>query len=98
MSLAAHPWDSHGKPPPLGSEYNPPPDDGPPVPFTDKRGRTLTREQAERVAVNCILDQHEARPYVESAVGMLSDDEVMEWCIYPDTGEFDDADYERVTR
>jgi hypothetical protein len=97
VSLAAHPWDQHGKPPPLGQEYQPLPDE-PAQPFTDKRGRTITRDQAERMAVDAIVDAHEERAYVETAVALLSDDEVMEWCVYPDTGEFPDDEYSRVTR
>lgn len=56
--------------------------------LTDKAGRTLTREDAEQMAVDTIIRQGDERPYLEEAVGFMTDAEVMEWCVYPDTGEF----------
>ncbi len=58
--------------------------------YTDRSGRTITRERAIRVAVDCILRQGDARPIVQEHVEHLSERELMEWLVYPDTGDFPD--------
>jgi hypothetical protein len=56
--------------------------------YTDKCGHVIDRATAIREAVDCILRQGEARAIVRDAVEFMTDDELMEWLVYPDTGEF----------
>lgn len=59
--------------------------------YTDRSGRTITRERALQAAADYILsDRDAARPIVEEAVEFMTDDELMEWLVYPDTGNFAD--------
>lgn len=56
--------------------------------YTDSVGRVITRKAAIQAAVDCIIRQGDARPIVEEHVEFMTDDELMEWLVYPDTGEF----------
>lgn len=56
--------------------------------YTDKCGRTIDRATAIRAAVDCIIRQGDARPIVAEHVESMTNDELMEWLVYPDTGEF----------
>lgn len=58
--------------------------------YTDRSGHTITRDEAIRMAVDCIIRQGEERPIVQEHVAFLTDDELMEWLVYPDTGDFPD--------
>lgn len=95
--LAPHPWDSIGKPPEPGKPYvEPEPEaDAPkasasPDGFTDSKGRHIDFETGVREAARCILDRHD-RSTIEDMVRFhLSLDEILEWLVYPESGEFPD--------
>lgn len=56
--------------------------------FTDATGKTMTWEEGVRAAARCIVNQHETA-FVEELVRFnLAPDEILEWIVYPDTGEF----------
>lgn len=58
--------------------------------YRDKCGHTISRKEALQEAVDIIMQQGDARSIVRDHVEHLSDDELMEWIVYPDTGEFSD--------
>lgn len=58
--------------------------------FTDSAGRTMTYEEGLRAAARCIMDQHETE-FVKDLLDNLSPDEILEWLVYPESGEFADV-------
>jgi hypothetical protein len=58
--------------------------------YTDKCGRTIDRQAALREAADTIIRQGDYHDIVREHVESLTDDELMEWIVYPDTGEFSD--------
>jgi hypothetical protein len=55
--------------------------------FTDSEGRTMTYEEGLREAARCIMNQGET-DFVVDLLRNLAPHEVLEWVVYPDTGEF----------
>jgi hypothetical protein len=58
--------------------------------FTDATGRRMTYEAGIRNAARCIRDQGDVSVIEELIRWNMSPDEVLEWLVYPDTGEFAD--------
>lgn len=56
--------------------------------FTDVTGKTMTYEEGVRAAARCIVNQHETDVVTELVRYGLGPDEILEWLVYPDTGEF----------
>ncbi len=58
--------------------------------FTDSKGRTMTYEQGVREAARCVMHQGEAAFIEELMRWNLAPDEILEWLVYPESGEFAD--------
>lgn len=56
--------------------------------YTDKDGHVIGRAEAVDEATRCIIRQGDADDIVRAHVQTLTDAELMEWLVYPDTGEF----------
>lgn len=56
--------------------------------FTDATGKTMTYEEGVKAAARCIVNQHETHFVAELVRRELAPDEILEWIVYPDTGEF----------
>jgi hypothetical protein len=56
--------------------------------YTDRCGKTIDRETALREAAHVIESQGDYHDIIREHVRSLSDPELMEWIVYPDTGEF----------
>jgi hypothetical protein len=56
--------------------------------YTDKDGHVIGRQTAIYEATRTIINQGDANVIVREYVEGLSDDELMTWLVYPDTGEF----------
>ena len=56
----------------------------------DKCGHAIDRETAEREAIDTIVRQGDYLEIIREHVESLTNDELMEWVVYPDTGEFPD--------
>ena len=56
--------------------------------YTDKDGHVIDRQTAIHAAVRCMLQQGDAYDIVRDFMEDLSDEELMVWLVYPDTGEF----------
>jgi len=58
--------------------------------FTDAKGQHMTYEEGVRSAARCIMNQHETAFVEELVRWNLAPEDVLEWIVYPDTGEFAD--------
>ena len=91
--LAPHPWDALGKPPAPGKAYVEPEKVAPKADhdgFTDATGKHIDYEAGVAAAAEAILDQGD-HTYIEDLIrDYLSPDDILEWIVYPDTGEFAD--------
>ena len=56
--------------------------------YTDKCGHVIDRRTAIDEATRTMLRQGDADEVVRRHMEYLPDDELMEWLVYPDTGEF----------
>lgn len=56
--------------------------------FTDATGKTLTYEEGVMAAARCIVSQHETHFVADLVRDSLLPSEILEWIVYPDTGEF----------
>jgi hypothetical protein len=65
--------------------------------YTDTCGHVIDRNAAVREATRVILSQGDAYFIVREHVEQMTDDELMEWLVYPDTGEFDDYLHRALT-
>lgn len=93
--LAPHPWDALGKPPEPGKPYVEP-DPAPKAKadaagFTDSKGRWIDFETGVREAADCIREQGDVGFIQELIRQSLSPDDILEWLVYPESGEFADG-------
>lgn len=58
--------------------------------YTDQCGKEIDRKTAIDEAVRVICRQGDYRPIVRAHVELLTDAELMQWVVDPDTGEFDE--------
>ena len=64
--------------------------------YTDKCGQVIDRQAAIQEATDIIVRQGDYHDIVRAFVEGLPDDELMEWLVYPDTGEFPDYLHRRT--
>ncbi len=91
MPLAPHPWDKFGTPPPVGGAYVAEPDAKATASFngfTDSKGRSMTWEEGCEEAARVVMSQHETLYVQELMEANCQPEEVLEWLVDPETGEF----------
>lgn len=91
MPLASHPWDKFGPPPPVGQSYVVEPTAKPTASFkgfTDAKGAFLTWEEGCAEAADVVMRQGETSFVEELMSANCMPDDVLEWLVDPDTGEF----------
>lgn len=89
--LAPHPWDAVGTPPPIGQSYVVDPKAKAKASFsgfTDTKGAFLTWEEGCRQAAETVMSQGEDAFVEELMSANCMPDEILEWLVDPETGEF----------
>jgi hypothetical protein len=89
--LVPHPLDKFGPPPLVGQTYVVEPTAKATASFqgfTDTKGAFLTWEEGCAAAADVVMRQYETEFVEELMAANCSPDDVLEWLVDPDTGEF----------
>lgn len=89
--LVSHPWDAIGDPPPIGEAYVVEPAVKPKASFqgfTDSKGRFKSWEEGCKEAADVVMGQNETAFVEELMSANCLPDDVLEWLVDPETGEF----------